>query len=156
MSSHPASCRALATLLACILAIGGWLVAAPGAPVIATNALHVTDCGDAGANTLRGQIEAGAGDTIVFDQNCIITLTTGTLPLTRNLTIDGTGYTVIVDGGCTFSGGACTGGGVTVFTVGSGVLAILTALTIRHGNAVAGGGIGVPASSQAFLTSITL
>ena len=51
----------------------------------------------------------GTGDTIFFDQDCIITLTQGTLFLndTSNggrfdhLTIDGTGHTVIVDGGCT-------------------------------------------------------
>ena len=49
---------------------------------------------------------AAAGDTIVFDQNCTITLTTGTLTLTQNVTIDGTGHTVIVDGGCTLTNAA--------------------------------------------------
>jgi hypothetical protein len=73
------------------------------APVVhAATTLHVTDCGDAGTNTLRGRIgAAGAGDTIVFDQNCTITLATGTLTLTTNVTVDGTGHTVVVDGGCT-------------------------------------------------------
>src|SRR4051812_34222715 len=146
MSSHPAPRRALATFIGCILAVGGWLIAAPAAPISAAPPLHVTDCGDAGGNTLRGQIAAAAAaDTIVFDQDCTgataITLATGTLTLTQSVTIDGTGHSVVVDGGCTFNGGVCTGGGVTVFAVNtSGVLVILNNLTIQHGNTIANGG----------------
>ncbi len=123
------------------LLLGGLIVTSP-VSVAAVNTLHVTDCGDAGANTLRGQIAAsGAGDTIVFDQNCTITLTTGTLPLSHTVTINGTGHTVIVDGGCTLTNGVCTSGGVTVFAVLGVVTANLTALTIQHGNGSNGGGI---------------
>jgi hypothetical protein len=106
-------------LLSLALLLSG--LALPAAPV-AANTLHVTDCGDAGANTLRGKIgSAAAGDTIVFDQDCTITLTTGTL--TQNVTIDGSGHTVAVDGN----------NAVTVFDLGP-VTATLNAVTIRHGN----------------------
>jgi hypothetical protein len=123
--------------------------------VAAVNTLHVTDCGDAGANTLRGQIAAaGAGDTIVFDQDCTITLTTGTLPLSHTVTINGTGHTVIVDGGCTLTNGVCTSGGVTVFAVLGVVTANLTALTIQHGNGSNGGGIYNNGGTLTVTTSI--
>ena len=81
-------------------------------------------------------------ETITFNGtgSGTITLSAGTLTLVGNVTIDGTGRSVIVDGGCTFSGGACTGvTGVRVFTVNSGVTATLTALTIQHGNGGTGG-----------------
>lgn len=62
------------------------------------NTLHVTDCGDAGTNTLRGKIgSAGVGNTIAFDQTCTITLTTGALSLTNNLVIDSSGHTTVMD-----------------------------------------------------------
>jgi hypothetical protein len=113
--------------------LGGFALPAPA--VRAATPLHVTSCADdGGAATLRGMIgAAAAGDTIVFDQDCMITLTQGTLSLTQNMTIDGTGHTVIVDGG----------GGVQVFLVNSGVTASLSTLTIQHGNEVPflGGGI---------------
>jgi hypothetical protein len=113
-------------LLVSGLALPAWSVSA--------STQHVTDCGDAGANTLRGKIgAAGAGDTIVFDQDCTIVLTTGTLTLTQNVTIDGMGHTVIVDGN----------NAATVFTVNDGLLATLNALTIQHGNAPNGLGGGI-------------
>jgi hypothetical protein len=124
--------RALAALLL------SWLLLTPAAPVAAATQ-HVTDCGDAGTNTLRGRIAAAAvGDTIVFNQDCTgataITLTTGTLTLTKDVTIDGTGHTVIVDGGCTgCDPGGTPSGGVTVFAVNSGVKASITGLTVQHG-----------------------
>jgi hypothetical protein len=140
MTRRNASRRWLVPLGLALL-FGGLIVTSP-VSVAAVNTLHVTDCGDAGANTLRGQIAAsGAGDTIVFDQDCTITLTTGTLPLSHTVTINGTGHTVIVDGGCTLTNGVCTSGGVTVFAVLGVVTANLTALTIQHGNGSNGGGI---------------
>src|SRR4051812_9038380 len=118
------------------LLLGGLTLPAPA--VGAATIRHVTDCGDAGPNTLRGQIAAAAaGDTIVFDQNCTITLSqaNGTLTLTQNVTIDGSGHTVVVDGGCTANCGTANAvGGVTVFAVNGGVTANLTGLTIQHGN----------------------
>lgn len=72
-----------------------------------------------------------------------ILLTQGTLTLSRttgNTSINAAGQAV--DGGCTFSGGICTTGGVTVFTVNSLVRMNITSLTIQHGNsATLGGGI---------------
>src|SRR5258708_2656160 len=115
MTRHTVCRRWLAPLSLALL-LGGLALVLPAARVSA-NTLHVTDCGDAGANTLRGQIvAAGVGDTIVFNQNCTgattITLATGTLTIaTNNLTIDSNGHTVIVDGN----------NAVTVFTVNSGV-----------------------------------
>src|SRR4051794_28561633 len=80
------------------LLLGG--IALHATPALA-GTQSVTDCGDSGANTLRGKIaSAAAGDTIVFAQNCTIILAS-TLTLTKNVTIDGAGHTVVVDGGCT-------------------------------------------------------
>ena len=141
------------------LLIGGLVL--PAVPVGA-NTLHVTNCGDAGPNTLRGEIAAAAvGDTIIFNQDCIITLTTGTLTPGQDVTIDGTGHTVIVDGGCKGCGaGGTPSGGVTVFTVAVGMTANLTALTIRNGYATGGGtlryGGGIFNHGTLILTNCTL
>jgi hypothetical protein len=61
--------------------LGGLMLPAPVIHAARTTR-HVTDCGDAGTSTLRGKIAvASAGDTIVSDQDCTITLATGTLTL---------------------------------------------------------------------------
>ena len=75
----------------------------------------------------------GNHNTITFTAGLpgTVTLTNGTLSLTRSVTIDGTGATIAVDGNHA----------VHVFTVNSGVTAAITALTIQHGNDVIGGGI---------------
>ncbi|MDQ6834078.1 MAG: hypothetical protein M3008_11820, partial [Chloroflexota bacterium] len=109
----------------------------------------VTDCLTPGNTdcTLRDAIAAVAGGspaTVQFGTGFptgpqTITLTLGTLTLANSVTITGpTGQAVAVDGGCTFSNGACTSGGVTVFTVNSGVTAAISNLTIQHGNAGSG------------------
>jgi hypothetical protein len=129
----------LFTALGGVLALLGALVIAPPAPVGA-NTLQVTNCTDtdvSGDGSLRGEIAAaGVGDTIVFDQNCTITLSlaNGPLALAQNVTIDGTGHTVTVDGG---SGGSGQG----VFQVNTGVTANLSTLTIQNGYSHNGGGI---------------
>jgi hypothetical protein len=110
-------------VLAVGLLLGGVAFSAPA--VSAANPLHVTSCADSGANTLRDAIAAAApGGTIVL---------ASTLTLAQGVTIDGTGHTVVLDGGCTFSNGYCQSGGVTVFVVNSGVAASLSTLTIQHG-----------------------
>jgi hypothetical protein len=88
-------------------------------------------------------------DTILFNgtgQGTITLGASGTLTLAANVTIDATGHSVVVDGGCT----GCDLGrsynpsdGVTVFVVNSGVTATITDLTIRHGfsNSTDGAGI---------------
>src|SRR5262245_54296020 len=56
--------------------------------------LTVTNLSDSGAGSLRGQIAAAAsGDTIVFDGSLrgTISLTSGELAISRNLTIQGPG-----------------------------------------------------------------
>jgi hypothetical protein len=137
--------RTLGMVIGLALLLGGLALLLPTARVAAASTLHVTDCRDDGANTLRGKIaSAGAGDTIVFDQNCTITLSTGTLALTKDVTIDGTGRTVVIDGGCTANCGTANAvGGVRVLSVSGGVTAALKALTIQNGVAtnVNGGGI---------------
>src|SRR5262249_3145604 len=129
-------------LLSLALIVSG--LALPAASVSASTQ-HVTDCGDAGSNTLRGKIgAAGAGDTIIFDQDCTIVLTTGTLTLTQNVTIDGTGHTVVVDGN----------NAVTVFTVNDGLVATLNALTIQRGNAPNGLGGGISSLGSNLTTGV--
>lgn len=114
------------------------LASAGAIPARAASTLHVTTCsGNAGtAGSLPAQVAAAAsGDTIVFDLNCPpaapITLAASLTPAV-NLTIDGTGRTVAIDGGCTIASEVCTGG-VTVVTVSSGRTVNLTALTIQNG-----------------------
>jgi hypothetical protein len=151
MTRRNASRRWLVPLCLALL-LGG--LALPAALVSAATQ-HVTDCGDAGANTLRGLIgSAGVGDTIVFDQDCTITLATGPLTLTQNVTINGTGHTVVVDGGCVFNQGTCRSTyGVQDFVVNNGVTASLTALTIQHGHSMSSGGGGILNNGTLSLTN---
>src|SRR5262245_34668685 len=74
-------------LLAC-----AWLLPQP-----VRAALTVTTCADSGTGSLRDAIgAAGSGDTIGFTAglSCTITLTSGTLEINTNLTIDATGATI--------------------------------------------------------------
>lgn len=122
----------------------------PPAPVVHAATVSVTTCNDSGMGSLRDAITtARVGDTITFATDCPtsspITLTNGTLLLTRDLTIDGTGRQVVVDGGCpTDANSDCTGGGSTVFRISPDSNVTLRALIIQHGNAnngILGGGI---------------
>ena len=100
--------------------------------------------------SLRDAIAAaGPSDTITFApalNGRTITLANGTLTLAQDVIIQGPGATnLAVDGGCpTCGAGGTPSGGVTVFTVNSGVSATISGLTIQHGNAASfdnGGGI---------------
>jgi len=112
----------------------------PPASVVHAAPVSVTNCTDSGSGSLRDAIgSAAAGDTITFATDCPttgpITLTNGTLTLSRDVTIDGTGHTVVIDGGCsTDANSDCTGGGNTVFLISGGNVTTLRALTIQHGN----------------------
>src|SRR3954452_15334470 len=65
---------------------------------VAAGTQHVTSCSNSGTGSLRDTLAAASlGDTLVFDQDCIITLAT-TLTLSQNVTIDGTGQAVTVNG----------------------------------------------------------
>lgn len=86
--------------------------------------LTVTSAADSGAGSLRAEIAAAAaGATIVFAaalQGNTITLTTGTLTIGKNLTIDGTGRAITVDGNKQY----------TVLRVSSGVSLMVKGLTM--------------------------
>ncbi|MGI8856293.1 MAG: beta strand repeat-containing protein [Thermomicrobiales bacterium] len=132
-----------------VLALAPPVGAAAPISLVVTNALdNVNDANcTVGSCTLRQALNAsnandpGAGNhnTITFANGLTgpIMLTTasgGTLTLSRDVAIDGPGATLLtVDGGCTFTSGSCTSGGVTVFTVGN-VTASISGLAIRHGN----------------------
>ena len=94
----------------------------------------VTNCDDSGAGSLRAAIVGGGRVTFPAGLNCsganAITLTSGTLTIAADTTIDGTGATIVVDGN----------NAVTVFTISSGVTANISALTIQHGLGTGGGG----------------
>ncbi|MHB8627792.1 MAG: choice-of-anchor Q domain-containing protein [Aggregatilineales bacterium] len=87
-------------------------------------------CPSASNCTLRqAMTQAASGDVITFGISGTISLTS-TLPAVANtLTIDGSGHTVIIDGGHT----------VGLFTMDKGDLTLNT-LTLSNGNGVAGGG----------------
>ncbi len=87
---------------------------------------------DAKSDTTGGDCAAGTGnDTIVFSVSGTIPLGSGLPAIKNNLTIDGSGQTVTVDGG----------GLSGVFVVNSTATVELANLTIAHGNARYGGGV---------------
>jgi hypothetical protein len=139
-------------LLSCL-----WLL--PAATVRAAGPV-VTSCSDAATHTgtsLRDAIgAANSGDTITFAAglNCPadgpITLTQGTLTVDKNLTIDGTGVTIAVDGS----------NAVTVLSVSGAVTAQITALTIQHGKDMTGtleaGGVYNSSLATLIVTNCTI
>jgi len=141
------------TSIARLIAVFGLLIGALafGMPASAAT-VSVTTCNDSGSGSLRAAIgTAAAGDTITFATDCPasapIRLTTGTLTLSKGVTIDGTGHTVIVDGN----------NAVTVFTLNSGVTAAISGLTIQHGSATGnGGGIYMMFAASLTVTNVTI
>ena len=95
--------------------------------------LTVTDCsGENGPGQIGTVINsASSGDTITFSCSGDIPLTS-TLTISKNLTLDGSGQSVTLDGG----------GSVQVLSVNSGVTFTLNALTIAHGSDSSGNGGG--------------
>ncbi len=127
--------------------------------------LTVSNCNDSGTGSLRDAIATAngtVGDVITFGVDCPsgagtqITLTSGTLTLSRAMRIDGSGHTVVIDGG----------GAVTVFTMPVSSTVTLNALTIQHGSAPAsgtmcgvgncGGGIANPGGATLSVTNSTV
>lgn len=94
--------------------------------------LTVNNNSDSGSGSLRGQIAAAAsGDTINFAADLTIVVGS-TLNIAKNLTIDGTGHNVAVDGGHA----------VTVFQIAAGANVHMTYLTVQNGTSSIAGGIG--------------
>jgi hypothetical protein len=102
------------------------------------NTLTVTNTNDSGPGSLRDAIAAAnAGDRIEFTVTGTITLSSSSLTLDKNLTIEGPGAAQLAISGLDSAGGP-------VFTINSGVIAI-SGLTIESGEAriepYRGGGI---------------
>ncbi len=119
----------------------------------------VTDTTDSATDTgsiryIVNEVDAGSGgDTIVFSgagASGTITLTNGTLNLSQNVTITGPGANLL-----TVSGNKA----VTVFSIGAGVTASISGLTIANGSNTAtgiGGGIVVNSGSMLTVSNSTL
>jgi hypothetical protein len=99
--------------------------------------LTVSNCNDSSTGSLRAAITTANAtffDNIIFSVDCPsgagkqITLTS-TLTVSRAMTIDGSGHTVVIDGG----------GAVPVFTMPLFETVTLNNLTIQHGSATASG-----------------
>ena len=114
------------------------VVALALAPAMVANAadIQVTNNNDSGAGSLRLAIaDVGIGEEITFADNVTgtITLTTGQLSISKNLTITGPGADIL-----TISGNNAS----RVFNIGSGVTVTISGLTIANGYAaISGAGI---------------
>ena len=116
-----------------VLRLGALLLMLAAVPTWAATRT-VTSNEDSGKGTLRDTLaSADSGDTIVFGSDMTITITTSTLTLDKNVTIDGSGRVIAVDGG----------NAVRVFRVNADVTAQLTGLTIQHGKSPNGNGGGI-------------
>ena len=115
-------------VLVLVFLLAGWL--AHGEALAA--ALTVTNLNDSGAGSLRQAIaDSNAGDWVVFGVTGTITLTSGELAISKDLTISGPGSPYL-----TVSGNNAS----RVFNISGGTINILN-ITISGGNASSGGGI---------------
>ena len=94
----------LRVVVATAVVLGGMVgavVVAPG--VAAASTLTVTNCNDSGAGSLRQAVaDANSGDTINFalSPSCsVITLTSGTIDIATDITIDGPGSATLAVSG---------------------------------------------------------
>jgi len=97
--------------------------------VVRAATVRAPDC--MGSSLATAISNAGAGDTITFAHDCPtatpITLTS-TQMISKNVTLDGMGHTVVISGG----------NAVRLFTVGSGVTFTVNALTLTGGKSGSG------------------
>ena len=99
---------------------------------VCSSAITVASSADGGAGSLRqAMLDICPAGTITFGGNTSITLTSASLIVAKNMTIDGGSNAVNVSGSSTWG----------VFKVNSGVTASLNHLTITNGHANSGGGI---------------
>jgi hypothetical protein len=124
----------------------GIAVFASGSAGAATD--QVTNCDDSGAGSLRQAVaDATSGDTIDFALSCsIITLTSGDIEMSSNLTINGPGESVLAVSGNDAS---------RVFQVDNGATVSIGGLTIEDGSATNEGG-GILNDGALTLTSSTV
>jgi sugar lactone lactonase YvrE len=115
-----------------VLAVG-LLALSAALPSFAATDTVTSLADDGSAGTLRSVIAAASpGDTINFSVCGTITLTSGQLILSQNLTISGPGATNLAISGANAS---------EVFQVDAGVAAVISGVTIENGSNSAGGGI---------------
>ena len=136
MLMHRRTMRAVRRLLgaAALVTLGMVVVVVPN-QVAGASTKTVANCNDSGAGSLRQAVaDVSAGDTIHFalSPSCGgITLTSGYIEITQNLTIEGPGAGALAVSGNHES---------TVFVVDAGVTATISGLTID--DAAGGSGIG--------------
>ncbi|MBI1763870.1 MAG: right-handed parallel beta-helix repeat-containing protein, partial [Acidobacteria bacterium] len=130
----------LPAVLCCVLLSGGWwglrtthATATSAAALACTTNPVVMNGNDSGAGSLRQAIiDACPGSTITFSVSGTITLASTLPPINNDLTIDGTGRSIIVSGN----------NSVQVMIVNSGKALTLLNLTIANGKCgCRGGGI---------------
>jgi hypothetical protein len=132
------TCKGLAILVSLAILLALAAVAFALAPVMVANAatIQVINNNDSGAGSLRQAIaDAIPGEEITFAGTVTgtITLTTGELYISKNLTITGPGADIL-----TISGNHAS----CVFNISSGVTVTISGLTIANGYAaISGGGI---------------
>ena len=126
---------------------------------VCSSSITVTGTADSGAGTLRQAIvDACDGATISFDNAAghafdpatgphTITLTSGELGISKNLTILGPGQSVL-----TISGNQAS----RVFNVSNGAVVTLDSLTIANGKVTSGNGGGILNNGTLTLTNSTL
>jgi hypothetical protein len=119
----------LSLLLGVALLAGSLVASSRPAHAQAASSVTITDCSD--DSQLQSAISSAAsGDTIAFGCSGTITLIS-TLTISKNLTLDGNGHSVTLDGN----------NRVDVLFVDNGVSFTLNALTIAHGSSLLGGGL---------------
>ena len=148
-----AACRSLVAAALVIFGIAFVVVVEP-AQVAGASTDTVTNCSDSGAGSLRqAVIDASAGDTIDFapSPSCsLITLTSGDIEITKNLTIDGPGAGALAVSGASLAN-------LSVFVVDN-VTATISGLTIKDGGLNAGhcAGGGIDNSGTLTITNSTV
>ena len=111
-----------------------YLVGAAAQSFPITASISVTNCANSGSGSLRQTVaNAAVGDSITFAVSCpVIDDPTGTILITKNLTISGPGATSLALSGDSGNG---------IFSVASGVTASISGLTMKNTSAGNGGAI---------------